>query len=372
MNKIKSLALGLGLMASVGLAAGSAAAQTCGGTYKVKRGDSLSLIADALYKDAGKWSAIYQANIGKIGNSPDRIVVGQSYSMPCIDGMPVGLIGGTPLSNIQTTSVQTVARTGAANPLAPSAELGRALATISLLTADDFAPWTDRDLQNGGLITDVVQAAMAKVSPDFGVYWVNDWSAHLEPLLSNAMLDMGFPWYQPDCAGSQSDNYRCQNFLFSDPMFEILILLFTDKNRPLQFASDADIVGKRLCRPAGYFTHDLDKNGRNWVANGLITLEQPPQVADCFEMLEEGKVDAVALNEFTGRTAIKELGLENKVDIVQSRPLSIEGLHVLVNKAHPSADALLALVNSGLAAIKDSGEYQTIIDTHMSMIWANL
>ena len=89
-------------------------------------------------------------------------------------------------------------------------------------------------------------------------------------------------------------------------------------------------------------------------------------------MLEDGRVDAVALNEFTGRTAIKDLGLEDRVEIVQTRPLSIEGLHVLVNKAHPNGEALLALINSGLAAIKDSGEYQSIIDTHMSMIWANL
>lgn len=368
MNKMMTLAAGLGMA----MIAGAAQAQTCGGTYVVQRGDSLSLIADALYKDVGKWSAIYQANVARIGDSPDRIVVGHRYSMPCIDGLPAGLADGTPLSQIQSATVTTVARTGAASPTAPSAESGQALATVSLLTADDFAPFTDRDLQNGGLITEIVDAAMGKVAPDYGIYWVNDWSAHLEPLLSNAMLDMGFPWYQPDCAGTQADNYRCVNFHFSDPMFEMLILLFTDKSRPIQFTSDADILGKRLCRPAGYFTHDLDKNGRNWVANGLITLEQPPQVSDCFEMLAEGRVDAVALNEFTGRTAIKDLGLEDSVEIVQSRPLSIEGLHVLVNKSHPSGEALLALVNSGLAAIKESGDYQRIIDTHMSMIWANL
>ena len=367
----------MGLVASFALSVlgGSAFAQTCGGQYTVSSGDSLSLIADRLYKDAGKWSLIYQANLSTIGQSPDDIIVGATYSLPCIDGLPVGLPGGTPLAEVAAASAPVEQPAAIASPqAAPVAQEASApLATVTLLTADDFAPFTDRGLSGGGLITEIVQASMTSAAPsDFGIHWVNDWSAHLEPLLSNAMLDLGFPWYQPDCAGTQAENYRCVNFHFSEPMFEMLILLFTDSSRPLTFASDADIVGKRLCRPAGYFTHDLDKNGRNWVAEGLITLEQPDSVADCFELLTAGEVDAVALNEFTGRAAIKDLGLEAQVEIVQSRPLSIEGLHVLVHKAHPQADELLQLVNGGLAAIKESGEYQRIIDSHMSVIWADL
>ena len=43
------------LLALAGLGmAGASAAQTCGGDYTVKRGDSLSLIADKQYRDAGK------------------------------------------------------------------------------------------------------------------------------------------------------------------------------------------------------------------------------------------------------------------------------------------------------------------------------
>ena len=72
-------------------------------------------------------------------------------------------------------------------------------------------------------------------------------------------------------------------------------------------------------------------------------------------MLIEGEVDAVALNEFTGRTAIKDMGLRQTVAPVQTRPLSIEGLHVLVHKSHPDAQNVMAAVNQGLAAIKENG-----------------
>ena len=240
------------------------------------------------------------------------------------------------------------------------------------MTADDYAPFTDRELPGGGLITEVIDTAMTKNSDvnDFGIYVVNDWSSHLDPLLTDAVMDLAYPWYQPDCKAMPT-NWRCENLHFSKPMFEILILLFTSKDRPFTFNSDKDIEGKTLCRPKGYFTHYLEGNGRLWLTKNLVKLEQPLTMANCFEMLEEGKIDAVAVNEFTGRTSVKALNLADKVDVVQSRPLSIEGLHVVVGKAHPQADEMLALINKGLNDIKESGDYQRIIDSHMTRIWAD-
>ena len=155
-------------------------------------------------------------------------------------------------------------------------------------------------------------------------------------------------------------------------MFEMLVLLFIDRTHPIQFREDSDIFGMRICRPKGYYTHDLDKDGRNWLHDGKITLVQPVSVADCFEALIKNEADAVALNEFTGRKAIKDLDLGSRVDVVQSRPLSIEGLHVLVHKSHPDASALIDTVNRGLDNIKQNGTYQDIIDRHMPKIWSEL
>ena len=133
----------------------------------------------------------------------------------------------------------------------------------TLVTADDFAPWTDKNLPGGGLITEIVDQSMkkAEAKPDFGIYIVNDWASHLNPLVGDAVLDLGYPWYLPDCQSSP-DNWRCQNLHYSEPMFGTLILLFTAKGRPMAFEKDEDMNGKTLCRPKGYFTHDLEKNGR--------------------------------------------------------------------------------------------------------------
>lgn len=359
----------LGAACALSVVSTGAFAQSCGGEYKIQGGDSLSLIADRFYKDARKWSAVYNANVSTIGDSPDRIRVGQKIQLPCINGMPSGLSGGTAITRPKPAPVASTPTPTRVVKQQPSP----ATLKVNLLTGDDYAPFTDRGALNGGLITEIVDNAMQQASgaEGYAVHWVNDWSAHLEPLLSNAMLDMGFPWLQPDCK-SNPTNYRCENFEFSDPMFEMLVLLFTDARRPINFREDADIEGKTLCRPKGYYTHDLDKDGRNWLAQGKITLTQPVSVADCFELLSEGQVDAVALNEFTGRSAIKDLGLGNSVDIVQTRPLSIEGLHVVVHKSHPDAAVLVQTINDGLQAIKENGVYQDIIDRHMSKIWSEL
>lgn len=349
---------------------GGASAQSCGGTYKVKPGDSLSRIADREYKDAKKWSLVYSTNRQQIGDSPNSIRVGQSLSLPCVNGLPTGLPGGTVVAAPKPAAPATTQAQAQVTLASAQADIS-SIGTVSLLTGDDYAPFTDRSALNEGLVTEIVKTAMGAAPVDgYKIHWVNDWSSHLEPLLSNAMLDLGFPWMQPDCKSTPSE-YRCENFHFSDPMFEMLVLLFTDSSRPIAFDTDDDIVGKTLCRPAGYFTHDLNKDGRNWLANNLITLEQPRTVAECFEMLSEGSVDAVAMNEFTGRATVKSLGLDAQVDTVP-RPLSIEGLHVVVHKSHPKGEALIDSVNAGLDEIKQNGAYQNVVDTHMSAIWGSL
>ena len=72
----------------------TASAQSCGGIYKIKGGDTLSGIADNQYEDARKWSAIFNANREQIGDSPNKIRVGQRLNLPCINGLPTGLEGG--------------------------------------------------------------------------------------------------------------------------------------------------------------------------------------------------------------------------------------------------------------------------------------
>ncbi|MDA7426778.1 LysM peptidoglycan-binding domain-containing protein [Thalassococcus lentus] len=350
------------------------AQQTCGGNYTVQRGDSLSLIADKLYKDAGQWTTIYRSNIDKIP-SPNQIRVGQSYRLPCINGLPVGLEGGTVLQANAAVPKAVTATVKPQDRRAPArvAAAGNAGGTIRLLAGDDFKPFTNRLLLSSGLITELVNRSMVAASglPEHKFVWVNDRSAHLDPMLSEGMVDLAFPWKKPDCTAAPNSR-ACTDYLYSEPLFEMLVVLFTSKDRPIAYNEISDLAGVRVCSPLGHGTLAQRGSGADYLSQVGARLQQPVTGRECFERLENGSVDAVALNEFTGRMLLRDMGLADKVTLELRRPLSIEGLHVVAHKSNPRAQEILSSFDSGLSAIRDSGEYVSVLDKHLSSIWSGL
>jgi polar amino acid transport system substrate-binding protein len=227
------------------------------------------------------------------------------------------------------------------------------------------------------MLTQVINQAMGQIKEeakgrfDYGISWVNDWAAHLNPLLLTRAFDVGFPWARPDCeAGNldQSSAFRCQRFFFSDPLYEVITGLFVRSNSKIRSLRREEISGATLCRPAGYPIHELDKGGRDWVKDGVVTLIRPPTVDECFRLLDNGTVDGVAEAELAGRASIVSLGLGDKVRMID-QPLALTTYHVLVSKAHPHARTILYYVNASLEKLRERGEYDRIIERHLARFW---
>ncbi|MEQ5868372.1 transporter substrate-binding domain-containing protein [Sagittula sp. NFXS13] len=331
------------LAASMMLGAGAAWAQTCTPeTYTVQPGDTVFTIAAGKYGDPEKWTLIYYANEAALQSSVFQVTPGDSLRLPCAPGTEV-VEDATPLRQDD--------------------------AELKLLTGGNFAPFTDPDWPGQGMITEIVNAAMeATPAPvTYSITWEDDWSQHLFPALAEKQFDMGFPWYKPDCAATP-DNERCVNFHFSEPLAEILVLLFVRAGSGIDYQSDADMVGRTLCRPKGYFTHDLDRPGREWLSSGAIKLIQPDTPEACFTLLQDGEVDAVTVNVFLGAQTIEEMGLRGQV-VPLDKPLSVEGLHVVISKTHWRGTTFLYRFNAGLAALKDSDRYGQIVSRHLGVFW---
>ncbi len=367
-----------GVWAAVAVLSGTAfggtamAQETCGGLYTVQRGDSLSLIADRLYKDVGQWSAIYRTNMEIIA-SPDAIRVGQTYRMPCINGLPAGLEGGTPVLQTALAEPQPVRSAEEVQAQRQrSADESRKGVDVRLLAGDDFKPFTNRLQMSSGMITDIVNRAFV-ANDDTGAhrfYWVNDRSVHLDPMLSEGMVDLAFPWRKPDCGDATSA--LCTDYVYSEPMFEMLVVLFTAKGAGVTYQQEADLEGLRVCAPLGHAGASRQGQSAGYLARVGARLQQPASAEDCFMRLVSGSADAVAMNEFTGRVVLKDMGLGDAIELQLSRPLAIEGLHVVAHRSNPRAEALIAAFNDGLTTMRDSGEYLAVIDKHMSSIWAGL
>jgi polar amino acid transport system substrate-binding protein len=62
------------------------------------------------------------------------------------------------------------------------------------------------------------------------------------------------------------------------------------------------------------------------------------------------------------------LGLGDKVKALQ-RPVAIGTIHVIVPKTHPHASTVLYYINTAVAKLRDSGDYDKIVENHLSRFW---
>lgn len=336
------------------MARAAVAADLCDVTYKVQPGDTAQSIAAFHYGDDARWSLIYYANQGLMQGQD--VVPGSDIYIPCAAQAP------------SPAPSQDAADAMGAQPAALPANG----ADMVLLTGGNYAPFADKTWPGRGMATELVKAALEN-SPSpvtHALEWEDDWSRHLFPLLDERRFDMGFPWLKPDC-DAVPDNALCAGFHFSDPLMELPIMLFAKAGSGVMYASDADIAGLRLCRPAGYFTHDLDRPDRQWLRKGMVTLIQPDSPEACFEALMAGEVEAVTLNIFLGASTVVSMGLRGKVQPIET-PLSRETLHVIISKKHWRGTTHLYRINAGLAALRESGRYTDLVERHLEIFWDKL
>lgn len=316
----------------------------CDVTYRVQPGDTLASIAETHYEDAEQWTLIYYANQATLAGQVQSLVSGRDIYIPC------------PAEN----------REPDATPLRQSG------AELTLLTAGGDVPFADQDWPGGGMVTELVNAAL-ELSPSpvpYEIVWEPDRSQHLGPLLGQKRYDVGFPWIKPDCSLTPQDDL-CTAFHFSEALMDLPVMLFRRADSDFLFTEDADILGKRLCRPAGRFTHDLDRADRRWLVEGKISLNQPSSPEECFALLMAGTVDAVSLDVFEGAAKIVAMGLRGQVVPVE-QPLSREALYAVISKTHWRGTTHLYRLNAGLAKLHESGRYGEIVQRHLALFWEAL
>lgn len=347
-------------------------AQECGSDYTLKEGETLADIARKVYGSGTQWSVIFYANQDRLGENASLLVPGLAIKIPCIGGQ------GQASANSEELSIERNDAATASLGENPPFELSGMVRRIEFLTAEGHAPFTSRALPEGGLMLDLLQSSMnlikdqAKGRFDFQVSWVNDWAAHLNPLLITRAFDAGIPWTKPDCGNQggldRASEYKCQKFFFSEPYYENVVVLFARNDAASHFEKEEQVLGKTLCLPKGLSTYYLDKNGRNWLKEDKITLMQPPSFEECFRLLDAGTVDAVVAAELTGQAVALELGMSDRIHAT-THPLHIETMHVIIAKTHPHARTMLYYINSSLARLRETGGYDSIIAKHLDLFW---
>lgn len=325
----------------------------CGQTYTVKRGDSLSQIARRVYGDVSGYAAIFNANSSRIGGDPSLIEVGMVLDIPCLDGS-----ASTP----STADASKIRDAKTTNALPPPGER-----VIRILTAGNWAPFLDEDQEQGGMFIEIVNVAMKRADgrPKYKIDFINDWGAHLQPLLSDHAYDLGVAWFKPNCAVidklGDGSKFRCNNLDWSAPIFEQIVGYYTRADFPAP-DSHAALFGSKVCRPAGYSTFMLEE--RDLVAPNIEFL-QPAGPDEAFQMLLDGRCDVVALAIDVSEGAIARLGAAETVTLHDNLN-QVAGLAVVISKTHPQGADILATFDDGLKKIKEDGTWFSIVQRHMA------
>lgn len=319
-----------------------AAEDFCGFTYSVASGDTLSALSNKTFGNPNLFLQFYDnpINAEVLGADPNKIQIGDEIILPQCDG------------EVVVTE-------------APERVVNEALASINIVTGSDNYPFTDKDLEAGGLLSQVVLESFdeSELSNPIKIDYINDWNSHLDTLLPNGAYALAFPWYKPHCDKPETLNVhskkRCE-LVWSDSLFSIAIGFYLPdgiENPPLTFE---DLKGKTICRPNGGFPYDLEENGL--IDGETITLVRASNADECFAKLEAGAVDTVSVDRFAAGLAISNAGLTDL--IIPSGIVSTQTMHMVAEPDNAQAVEWIEQLNSGLEKLRASGRYLEIVNSH--------
>jgi len=292
-------------------------------SYVVQSGDSLSRIARRFYGNSVLWQPILNANADKIKAGGRLIFPGTTLTIP-------NLGGESPEIEVALAEEGTPA--------------------ISIVTGNDYAPFTDKGLPQGGMFTELARTALTRAGYDPEVEFL-PWDYAMRAT-QKGTFKASFPWYDtPD---------RRAALWYSRPVYEALVVVYNKVGTPLEFEGIDDLDGLNLCRPAGYFEDDIAAK----VEGGQIVRTAPETPADCFEMLVKGDVDVVSLSAMVGNAELIKLGYEDEVDVADT-PLAIRPLHIVYPKFDPRSRGTMAKVDRELRAMDEDGTTAAIIERHL-------
>jgi hypothetical protein len=229
-------------------------------------------------------------------------------------------------------------------------------------------PLADEQLPEGGLVLALVSASLIRAGPsvaaDSTVRWIN---GVLDPQ-ALAAADFGLPVDSADCEHpnnlTQSSAVLCDSTVFSDPILQVVLGLFTLSNSTFKFETDDSILGKTVCLSHDRDLSSLNGNGRNWAAYKRVSVMRRATLLDCVAAVQAHDADTFVATDLEGTYLLRRLGL-TPYFIMQPRPLATTAVHAVVWRDHARGADLINALNQGLKRLKQSDAYSAIVQKHL-------
>jgi polar amino acid transport system substrate-binding protein len=219
---------------------------------------------------------------------------------------------------------------------------------IVLATGNDYKPFTDQSLPEGGMATAIVRAAFQREGRALHARfmpWERGYHDTLEGLYAGT-----FPYVRTEA--------RAVDYHYSAPLFTLVWRPLVMKDSSLSGDSLSDLTGARYCSPKGYA---LAARLKTLTDAGELFRVAPYNMSVCFKLLKNGRADFIPINNVQGpvtaREALGGMGQVRFLDIEITR----KPLHVIFPKNGDTAKADMATFNAGLKKIEADGTFDRIV-----------
>ena len=220
------------------------------------------------------------------------------------------------------------------------------------MTGDDFGDFSGRDLDEGGMATQVVREAFTAAGVDVEIEF-DGWQAGYDATLAGRR-DGAFPWYfLPE---------RADGFVYTDSIYELVERVFHLEGDPdvPEIGGARDLAGLTLCYPAGW---GAPPSIQAMFDSGETVRSEPGDMSRCFDLLANERVDAVLAPQLQGYATVEAHPELDAFDVATaSWEVTIRTLSVLLPKAVGRARACGDAVRfgAGLATIRANGLFDVV------------
>lgn len=226
--------------------------------------------------------------------------------------------------------------------------LGVAADTLRLV-ADPWPPFTDQTLLNNGVASDLVSSALGRAGYATEYAQV-PWERAVRGLQRSDYDVLINAWYTAE---------RASYGYFSAPFLLNRIRLLRRKGSAIQFEQLADLYPQRIAVVRGY-AYSAEFN-----SDPLLRKVGVGNFASAARMLQAKRVELTLEDEFVARYHLaRELsGIRDELEFLP-RPLSENGLHILIRRSHPQHQAIAEAFNRAIVAMRADGSYAAILQQH--------
>lgn len=225
-------------------------------------------------------------------------------------------------------------------------------APLRLVTGDDYAPFTGKALPAGGMLTQVVRAALQRSSIDSSLDWQPWKRGYMKTLRGD--YDATFPYVHTP--------QREEVFLYSEPLFVAEQHIFSRAGQVIEINDVRSMQGLRLCYPLGWQPPPIIQQ---LLDDGQLRRHSPTGLNECARLLLMDRDDFFISDRRLGETALQLTGVPLEQFRRSDSAINSSTLHLIVPRSHPQAAVIIAQFNQGLAQLRASGDYQRLLERNL-------